>query len=132
MYGTKLLGLEQTTELYRGASAVKMRCDQDWPPELSPRPTLRLSWSSDGGWSWTLWRHDVDANFIDLPAIDQCLIRLSAPEIAPADTAGPFRVLITNAFVALQSRVAMRLSLKIRRWMPNNQGSFPSLLHLCE
>lgn len=113
VYGIRILGLEKTTELYRGASERYMTCDPEWPPELSPRPTLRLSWSSDRGQSWTLWSYDVSANFIDLPAMNECLFRLSAPEIASADTAGPFRI-IDQTEQLIRYEVGQKL--RFERW----------------
>ena len=70
VHGIMLRGFENVDVLTRGTSH-HYTCDQDWPPEFSPRPKLRLSYSTDGGRSWEFWRDDLRANFIDLPACAQ-------------------------------------------------------------
>jgi hypothetical protein len=64
-HGIRLRGFENVNVLYRGYGH-SFTCEQDWPPELNPKPTLQLSYATDGGMNWVFWRRDLQANFIDL------------------------------------------------------------------
>jgi hypothetical protein len=77
--------------LHRGA-VTSLRATFDWPDALHWPVEPQLHYSFDGGATWEFWRDDMEADFIDLPAIGSCHLRLSAPGVAVADTAGPFEV----------------------------------------